>query len=87
MDLARAIHKIDPKARYLLNHSVANGMQVIVEWRAPGPQPTETMLRDAWDLCQDDDIAELVKEQTRQKALLRVKAQPSMDDLVTVLQL
>lgn len=87
MDLARAIHKIDPKARFLLNHSVANGMQIIVEWRAPGPQPTDTMLRDAWALCQDDDIDEMEQEQERQIALIRVKEQPSLADLVTVLRL
>ena len=87
MDLARAIHKIDPKARYLLNHSQADGLQVILEWRAPGAEPSPSMLRDAWQLCQDDDIAELEKEVSRQQALLRVKAQPSLADLVEVLQL
>ena len=49
--------------------------------------PDDTMLRDAWQLCQDDDIAELASEVERQKAILRVKADPSMDDLVKVLRL
>lgn len=87
MDLARAIHKIDPKARYLLNHSVANGMQIILEWRAPGSEPTASMLRDAWDLCLEDDLADLEKSVEQEKATLRVKADPAMVDLVLALDL
>lgn len=87
MDLARAIYKIDPTAEYRLNHSQADGGQAILEWRGPGTEPTGAMLRDAWQLCQDDDIAELAREVERQKAILRVKADPTMDDLVKVLRL
>lgn len=87
MDLARAIYKIDPKARFLLNHSQADDRQVIIEWRAPGPVPTDTMLRDAWDMCLDDDIAELEREVEREKAILRVKATPSLSDVALVLRL
>ncbi|MCK5643030.1 MAG: hypothetical protein KAJ19_19640 [Gammaproteobacteria bacterium] len=87
MDLARAIYKIDPTAEYLLNHSQADDKQVILEWRGLSAMPDDTMLRDAWQLCQDDDIAELASEVERQKAILRVKADPSMDDLVKVLRL
>lgn len=87
MDLARAIHKIDPKARFLLNHSQPDGLQVILEWRAPGPQPSDTMLRDAWDICLDDDVAELLREVEREKAILRVKASPSLSDVALVLRL
>jgi len=87
MDLARAIHKIDPKARFLLNHSQDDGLQAILDWRSPGPMPSDSMLRDAWQLCQDDDIAELEQEIEREKALLRVKGDVTMVDIVKVLRL
>lgn len=87
MDLARAIEKIDAKAEYRLNHSQADGKQVIIEWRGPGIEPTATMLRDAWDLCLDDDLADLQAELSRQQAIARVKADPAMGDLVEVLGL
>lgn len=87
MDLARAIAKIDPEARFLLNHSQADDRQVILEWRGLGPEPTPTMLRDAWDLCVDDDLAELAKEVERQKAILRLKGDAAFSDVVKVLRL
>lgn len=87
MDMARAIHKLDPKAVYLLNHSQADGKQEILEWRGPGVCPTDTMLEAAWLLCLDDDADEQRKEQERLLAIDRVKASPALADIALVLRL
>ena len=87
MDYARAIAKIDPTAAYLLNHSEADGAQVILEWRGPGKQPTKQQLDDAWVLCLLEDTAAQEKELARQQAIDRVKADPNLADLVKVLEL
>lgn len=87
MDLARAIYKIVPTAEYRLNHSQADDRQEIIEWRGPGLAPPAAALRDAWDLCLDDDLAALLKEQERQKAILRLKGDAAFSDVVKVLDL
>lgn len=51
MDLALAIWRINPQAEYRLNDS-ANPTE-IVEWRGPGPEPTQAELEDSWAWCQE----------------------------------
>lgn len=87
MDVARAIAKIDPKARFRLNHSQADGLQEILEWRGPGPEPSPTDLRDAWELCLDDDLEEEKADKEHQDAADRIKADPTMSDVALVLRL
>lgn len=87
MDLALTLEKINPLWCYLLNHSQADGAQVILEWRGPGKLPTPQELEDAWMLCLEDHAATVLKEQRRQEAIERVKADPVMVDVVEVLGL
>lgn len=87
MDLQRAIAKIDPKSTYLLNHSQADDMQAILEWRGPGAQPSQMMLEDAWKLCLEDDLAESLQELERLEAIERIKADTQLADVAKVLRL
>lgn len=87
MDIQRAIAKINQKARYVLNHSQADGRQKIIFWRGPGPEPTAQELEYAWDDCLEDDANAYLEEQKRLVALVRVKADPVMADMVKVLKL
>jgi hypothetical protein len=50
INLSLAIYKINPSAEYRLSSSIAPNE--IVEWRGPGPQPTEDELYAAWDELQ-----------------------------------
>ncbi|GAG57515.1 unnamed protein product [marine sediment metagenome] len=87
MDLALTIEKLDPKARYLLNHSEDDGYQVILEWRGPGTLPKQAELDLAWSLVLKDQADLAIIEQERQAALLRVKADAALADIVKVLDL
>lgn len=87
MDLALAIHKIDPKSTFLLNHSEADDRQAILEWRGPGPEPSAVALDAAWLLCLEDEADLLLVEQERQKAILRLKGDAAFSDVVKVLRL
>lgn len=87
MDMQRAIAKINPRATYLLNHSQADELQAILEWRGPGLQPSNTMLEDAWKLCLEDDAALAAIEHERDAAIERVKSNPGLVDVALVLRL
>lgn len=87
MDLALAIAKLDPQARYRLNHSQDDGLQVILEWRGPGSIPKPAELDLAWNLVLKDRADAALAEQERLDALARVKADSNMDDIVKVLAL
>lgn len=45
MDLALALHRINPDAEYRLN----DDKTAIADWRGPGQQPTQAQLQAAWD--------------------------------------
>ncbi len=85
MDLARAIHKIDSKAEFRLNHSQADGQQQVVEWRGPSPEPSKAELDTAWLLCEADDESERQAEQEQQEAMERIQADPALQDVAIVL--
>lgn len=87
MDLALAIHKINPESVYRLNHSQADDKQKIDAWRGPGERPTAQELEDAWKLCLLDQADVALVEEERQQAIVRVKADATMTDLVLVLRL
>lgn len=53
IDLALAIYHINPKARYRLSSSAPP--HTIIEWRGPGPQPTQAELEAAWAVVSDPD--------------------------------
>ena len=80
MELQIAIAEIDPKARYLLNHSVGDGTQTIIEWRGPGPQPTPQELQATWDAYEAakaiEDAAEAQKEVDKQAAIVELSKTP-----------
>lgn len=87
MDLALALYKINPNSVYRLNHSQADGKQKIDAWGGPGERPTAQELENAWKLCLLDQAGEALEETERQEAIVRVKADAVMDDLVLVLRL
>jgi hypothetical protein len=89
MELQVAIAEIDPKAEYLLNHSVGDSTQVILEWRGPGPEPTQQELDDAWQQYLSKQAVIDADNITRQAALDRLKAHadPNIQDLVKALRL
>lgn len=49
MDLSYAIWLYNPSAEYVLSHSNATNYEDILEWRGPGPMPTEQQLQNLWD--------------------------------------
>jgi hypothetical protein len=49
IDLSLAIWKINPSAEYRLSQS--NPPHSIIEWRGPGPQPSEIEIYEAWLKC------------------------------------
>lgn len=55
MDIARAIAKINSTAEYRLTSAQAQSAADIIEWRGPGPQPTEAQLDAAWSEIQAED--------------------------------
>lgn len=85
MDLALAIHKINPKAAYRLDCS--NPATAILEWRGPGPFPSQAVLDEAWRLVLEDRAAQDAVEQARQNAIDRVKSDPGLADIALVLRL
>jgi len=87
MDMALAIHKINPESVYRLNHSQADGKQKIDAWGGPGERPTAQELEDAWKLCLLDRAGAALIEEERQQAIVRVKADTAMTDIVLVLRL
>jgi hypothetical protein len=48
IDLALAIHKIDPAAEYRLSHAHAQTADDILEWRSASPKPSQAQLEAAW---------------------------------------
>ena len=87
MDLQRALHKLNPASEFRLNHSQADDLQAIVEWRGPGAKPAWHMIEDAWDACLVEDAAAAAAERERAAAVVRVKANAQWADLVKVLRL
>lgn len=53
IDLNLCIYHINSLARYRLSSSVPP--HEIIEWRGPGPQPTQTELEAAWTIVSDPD--------------------------------
>lgn len=67
MDLALAIAELrGAMAGYRLNHSHADGNQVILEWRGPGDEPTQQELDDAWVIVSARIAAEEALEDEEQ---------------------
>ena len=52
MDLALAIHKHNPAGQYRLSDDKTR----IIEWRGPGPQPTQAQLEAAWAAVQAEQV-------------------------------
>lgn len=61
MDIALAIHRINPRAEYRLTDDRA----AILEWRGPGPQPTPAALDAAWTAYQSERQQAAQAEATR----------------------
>lgn len=53
IDLALCIYYLNPQASYLLSSSTPP--HHIVEWRGPGPQPTQADLEAAWLIVSHPD--------------------------------
>lgn len=86
MELQIAIAEIDPKMQYRLNHSVGDGTQVILEWRGPGPQPTQQELEDAWAIVEGRVAAEAAteaqKEADKQAAIIELNKTPEGQEIL-----
>ena len=48
MNVALALWKINPEAKYTLTHANADSWNDIIEWFGPGDKPTVQELDDAW---------------------------------------